>query len=170
MKKKDIIKQKNKLKQTGNYKYLRYAKFICILIVVLFLCYVAVLGNITKTSYETLLSENAIVITGFMICGANLYIWYVLKHFLEDLQIPQNVESIRLNLILVAIGQFILMNFISAILIVLSLRKYFQWNQFSFKTTWKDIKKDKQSAVFYVTSIVLLLFIALVYGVYFSIR
>ncbi len=105
--------------------------------VVLFLVYVGGLSNLSGKSYEDLISKNPIVITGFMICTANLYVWYVLKHFLKDLAVPQHVESIRVNLLLMTIGQFILMNFISAVLMMLSLRKYFQWNTFSVKNALK---------------------------------
>ncbi len=170
MKKRDIIRQKNKLKQTHNYRYLRYASYACVAIVVLFLIYIGVLTNISDTSLEKLMSENPIVITGFMICTANLYIWYVLKNFLKDIVVPQHIESIRLNLIIMAIGQFILMNFVSAILLIISLYKYFQWNNFSIKQAFKEIKKEQQLAVFIVTVCILILMIALVYGVYMSIR
>ena len=170
MKKRDIIRQKNKLKQTHNYRYLRYANYACVAIVVLFLIYIGVLTNISDTSLEKLMSENPIVITGFMICTANLYIWYVLKNFLKDIVVPQHIESIRLNLIIMAIGQFILMNFVSAILLIISLYKYFQWDNFSIKQAFKEIKKEQQLAVFIVTVCILILMIALVYGVYMSIR
>ena len=170
MKKRDIIRQKNKLKQTHNYRYLRYASYACIALIVLFLIYIGVLTNISDTSLEKLMSENPIVITGFMICTANLYIWYVLKNFLKDIVVPQHIESIRLNLIIMAIGQFILMNCVSAILLIISLYKYFQWNNFSIKQAFKEIKKEQQLAVFIVTVCILILMIALVYGVYMSIR
>lgn len=170
MKKRDIIRQKNKLKQTHNYRYLRYASYACIALIVLFLIYIGVLTNISDTSLEKLMSENPIVITGFMICTANLYIWYVLKNFLKDIVVPQHIESIRLNLIIMAIGQFILMNFVSGILLIISLYKYFQWDNFSLKQAFKEIKKEQQLAVFIVTVCILILMIALVYGVYMSIR
>ena len=72
--------------------------------VVLFLVYVGGLSNLSGKSYEELISKSPIVITGFMICTANLYVWYVLKHFLKDLAVPQHVESIRVNLLLMTIG------------------------------------------------------------------
>lgn len=68
------------------------------------------------------------------------------------------------------IGQFILMNFISAVLMMLSLRKYFQWNTFSVKNALKEIRKEGQLSVLIVTALVLILFISLVFGIYFSIR
>lgn len=169
MKKRDIIKQKNKLKAVKNYRYLKLAKYACILLIILFLIYVGGIANLSRTSFEELLSKNAIVITGFMICTANLYIWYALKTFLRDLGDYRHIESIRMNLILMAAGQFILMNFISSILIILSLKKYFQWNQFSVKKSLQEIRKDGQSAVLIVTALVLVLFVSLVFGLYFSI-
>lgn len=170
MKKREMIKQKNKLKTTRNYKYLNYAKYACIVMIVLFLIYVGAIANVSKVTMEELLSKNPIVITGFMICTANLYIWYVLKHFMKDMVNVQYIESVRINLIVMAIGQFILMNFISAILMILSLVKYFQWDTFSLKKALKEIKKDGQLAVLIVTLIVLILFISLVFGIYFAIQ
>lgn len=169
MRKREIIKQKNKLKNVKNYRYLNYAKYACILLILLFLMYVGGIANLSGKSFEELLSKNAIVITGFIICTANLYIWYVLKTFLKDLNDLVHIESIRINLILMAIGQFMLMNFISSFLMILSLVKYFQWNQFSLKKALSEIKKDGQLAVLSVTAIALLLFVSLVFGIYFSI-
>ena len=170
MKRRDVIRQKNKLAVTGNFRYIRYAKYACVAMVVLFLVYVASFASLSGKSYEELISKSPIVITGFMICTANLYVWYVLKHFLKDLAVPQHVESIRVNLLLMTIGQFILMNFISAVLMMLSLRKYFQWNTFSVKNALKEIRKEGQLSVLIVSALVLILFISLVFGIYFSIR
>ena len=100
MKRRDLIRQKNKLAKTGGFRYIRYAKYACVAMVVLFLVYVGGLSNLSGKSYEELISKSPIVITGFMICTANLYVWYVLKHFLKDLAVPQHVESIRVNLLL----------------------------------------------------------------------
>ena len=159
MKRRDLIRQKNKLAKTGGFRYIRYAKYACVAMVVLFLVYVGGLSNLSGKSYEELISKSPIVITGFMICTANLYVWYVLKHFLKDLAVPQHVESIRVNLLLMTIGQFIL-----------SLRKYFQWNTFSVKNALKEIRKEGQLSVLTITALVLILFISLVFGIYFSIR
>lgn len=167
-KRREVIKQKQKLKRMGNFRYLRYAEYACIAMVVLFLAYVGSLSNLSGKSIQELISKNAIVITGFMICTANLYIWYVLKNFLKDLEVPQHVESVRMNVLLMIIGQFILMNFISAVLMILSLRKYFTWNTFSIKKAFHEIRKEGQLSVLIVTAIVLILFIALVFGIYFS--
>ena len=111
--KEEILSDRKQARKTGGFRYIRYAKYACVAMVVLFLVYVGGLSNLSGKSYEDLISKSPIVITGFMICTANLYVWYVLKHFLKDLAVPQHVESIRVNLLLMTIGQFILMNFIS---------------------------------------------------------
>ncbi|MEG0526646.1 MAG: hypothetical protein RR531_03945 [Longicatena sp.] len=170
MKKREIVKQKNKLKTMNNFKYLNYAKNACIIMIVLFLVYVGSLANVGNTSMELLLTSNPIVITGFIICGANLYIWYVLKWFIKDIHKLEHIESARINIIVMIIAQFILMNFISAILMILSLVKYFQWNQFSWKKALKEIKKEGQLVVLVVSIVVLIMFISLVFGIYFSVR
>ncbi len=170
MKKRDVIRQKNKLRTTGSFRYMCYAKYACVAMIVLFLVYVGGLSNLSGKSYEELISKSPIVITGFMICTANLYVWYVLKNFLKDLEVPQHVESVRVNLLLMTVGQFVLMNFISAILMILSLRKYFSWESFSFKGALKEIRKEGQLSVLVITAVVLILFISLVFGIYFSIR
>ena len=100
-----------------NYRYLKYAQYACILIIVLFLIYVVGLSSMYHQTYEELLSGNPLVITGFMICTANLYVWWVLKHFNEDVLNLEHIESMRINLIVLAICQFFLMNFVSTILI-----------------------------------------------------
>ena len=119
MKKSEKIRRKNKLKTVKNYRYLKYAQYACILIIVLFLIYVVGLSSMYHQTYEELLSGNPLVITGFMICTANLYVWWVLKHFNEDVLNLEHIESMRINLIVLAICQFFLMNFVSTILMIL---------------------------------------------------
>ena len=116
------------------------------------------------------MSENPVVITGFMICTANLYVWWGLKHFNEDIQSFEHIESIRINLIVLAIGQFLLFNFVSMILMIISLVKYFRWRQFSFRQSLREIKKDGQLSVLITTLIVMVLFVALVFALFFAIR
>lgn len=170
MKKREVIKQKNKLKQMPNMKYLSLAKYACIFLILVFLVYIGILSVMLNKPFEELLSKDPIVIVGFMICTANLYIWYVLKHFINDIRQLENIESIRINLIVMTIGQVLLLNYISALLMILSLWKYFRWNNFSLKKALSEIKRDKQMAVLIVTSLVLCMFIALVFGIFFATR
>ena len=83
MKRRDLIRQKNKLAKTGGFRYIRYAKYACVAMVVLFLVYVGGLSNLSGKSYEDLISKSPIVITGFMICTANLYVWVCTEAFSE---------------------------------------------------------------------------------------
>lgn len=168
MKKRDVIKQKNKLKTVKNVKYLRFATYACLFLIVMFLIYVGAMSSLMDTSFQELISENVIVIVGFMICTANLYVWYILKQFVVDIQDLEHIESIRVNLLVLAVGQAMLLNYVSAILILLSLVKYFQWNQFSLRKSLKEIKKDGQLSVLVVTLLVMILFISLVFGIFFS--
>ena len=46
MKRRDLIRQKNKLAKTGGFRYIRYAKYACVAMVVLFLVYVGGLSNL----------------------------------------------------------------------------------------------------------------------------
>ncbi len=169
MKKSELIRRKNKLKKTANFRYLKYAQYTCILIIVLFLVYVVGLSSAYGQSYEELLSTNPMVITGFIICTANLYVWWVLKHFNVDIEKFENIESIRINLIILCICQFFLLNFVSVVLMILSLVKYFQWKQFSWKQSLKELKADGQLAVLIMTIGVMLLFVALVFTLFFAI-
>ena len=90
----------------NNYHYLNYTKYASLLIVILFIIYFCVLSMIENVSYEELLSNNPIIITGFIICTANLYVWYVMKHFVEEIVNLEHIESIRLNMLVMAICQF----------------------------------------------------------------
>lgn len=170
MKKKEMIRRKNRLKQVKNYRYLKYAQYACILIIVLFLIYVVGMSSAYSQTYEELISGNPVVITGFMICTANLYAWWILKHFNEDIQSFEHIESIRINLIVLAVCQFLLFNFVSTILMIMSLVKYFRWKPFSLKGSLQEIKKDGQLSVLITTVVVMVLFVALVFALFFAIR
>lgn len=170
MKKSEKILLKNKLKTVNNYHYLNYTKYASLLIVILFIIYFCVLSMIENVSYEELLSNNPIIITGFIICTANLYVWYVMKHFVEEIVNLEHIESIRLNMLVMAICQFFLMNFISVILMIISLIKYFKWDQFTFKEAILEIKKDGQFSVLVITTVVMLLMISLVFMIFFAVN
>lgn len=170
MKKSEKIRLKNKLKTVNNYHYLNYTKYASLLIVILFIIYFCVLSMIENVSYEELLSNNPIIITGFIICTANLYVWYIMKHFVEEIVNLEHIESIRLNMLVMAICQFFLMNFISVILMIISLIKYFKWDQFTFKEAILEIKKDGQFSVLVITTVVMLLMISLVFMIFFAVN
>lgn len=169
MKKKDMIKQRNKLKKVERPKYMLYAQYACIILVVLFLIYTGLLSVILDESMQVLLSENLVIIIGFMICVANLYVWFLLKQLIKEMEALEHIESVRMNLIVMAIAQACLLNYISAILLLISLKKYFSWQTFSPIKALKEIKKDGQTSVLAVSVIVLGLLMTLVYMIYFAV-
>lgn len=170
MKKAMAIKQRNKVKQMSDLRYLMFAKYACIFLIVVFLIYIGVLSALLHKPFKELFTKDPIIIVGYTICTANLYIWYSLKNYIKDIHDMEHIESIRINLIILAIGQAFLLNYISALLLIMSLWKYFRWNNFSIKKTLLEIKKEKQSVVAVITLIIVFLFIALVYGIFFATR
>lgn len=166
MKKRDINRQRSQLKAVENYIYLIYAKTACMLLILLCLLYTGMLTQLEQISYQELISKNIIVITGFMISAANLYIWYALNRFIKNLEKLENIESIRANLLIMVIGQCILMNFISAFLMTLALIKYFQWNQFSLKGLYQGLHRDGQLSVLIITLLVFVFVMIMVFSMY----
>lgn len=170
MKKKDMIKQRNKLKKIEKPKYMIYAKYACVALVVLFLIYTGLLSMMLQQPMQVLLSENLVIIIGFMICVANLYVWFLLKQFIKEMEALEHIESVRMNLIVMAIAQASLLNYISAVLLIISLKKYFSWRGFSPMKALREIKKDGQISVLAISVVVLGLLMALVYMIYFAVN
>lgn len=168
MKKKSKIQQKNKLKIYNNFKYLKLARFSCVMLVVLFLVYIAVNAQALQVSYQEIISENPVYLIGFLICAMNLYIWYLLKKFTIQMQELKNIDSIRIHLILLMIVQVFLLNFASAGLIALSLWKYFRWNHICFSKLIQDLKLEKQILSLGLTSLLCCFSVMMVYQLYFA--
>ncbi len=170
MKKSEMIRRKNKLKTVNSYRYMKFAQGACVLIIVLFLFYVAALAGVQKSSYEELFANQPLVIIGFVICTANLYVWWVLKQFCHDIAEMAHIESIRIHLIVLTVFQFVLLNFVSVMLMVLSLVKYFRWDTFSWRGSLKEMTADGQRPVLITTLTVMVIFTALVYMIFFAVR
>lgn len=160
MKKKEKIKQRNKMKVTSDFKLWKYARAMFIIVPIIFMLYTMMTVNFSSSDLEKLFIENPVIVAGFAICLANLFMWYAMGILLGYAQENSHVETIRFHLVLMAIAQFVLLNYISLAFLVLGLYKYLRWNEFSIKTMFQEIKDDKQLGNA-ITAFCILLFLTL---------
>lgn len=168
MKKREINKQKQKLKKHGDYKMIRYAKNMCIMMIVLFLIYVSLLSMQTPDGFNGLFENNLFVVVGFIVCTANLYIWNELKAILESMKNYSNIESVKIKLIIICIFELILFNYATAILIAISLFRYFKWFENGIKDFFSEIKKTHQCKSLTIFASVMIFFVSLSYFIVFT--
>lgn len=152
MKKRDVMKQKRKLKKYGEFKMAKFAQYMCIAMVLLFLAYFGLLATQTKGGMKELLSTNLFITTGFIVCVVNLYVFYTLKRLLGNLENFEYIEATRMEMLIIAIAQLLLFNYASAALLIYCLIKYFKWQGFHIKEAFREIKKTKQLSNVLVTA------------------
>lgn len=163
MKKHELNKQKNKLKKRNDFKLIRYAKNMSVVMIVLFLVYVSLLSMTTQGGMAALFNSNLFVTVGFIVCTANLYIWQEMKKILADLNSYENIESSKVKLILIAVAELVLFNYATVALIVLALVRYFKWRNISIKQLYLEIKKTCQRSAVTICASVLVSFVTLSY-------
>ena len=140
MKKRDVMKQKRKLKKYGEFK-----SKVCTIYVhchgSAFLSF-GLLATQTKGGVNELLSTNLFITTGFIVCVVNLYVFYALKRLINNLENFEYVEATRIEMLIIAIAQLLLFNYASAAPSIYCLIKYFKWQGFSIKEAFREIKQS----------------------------
>ena len=170
MRKSEKNKEQLKIKELGNLKFMRYATYSCVALVLLFLMYIAIMAQSVSMSYEQLISSNPIFLIGFLICTVNLYVWFLLKRHMKDLKEVKNIDSIRIQLIIMAIFQLLTLNIAAASLLFLSLYSYFKWDKTTLPLSWKYVHHSKQAIWLYGSLAFFILMDLSVYSLYFAIN
>lgn len=159
--KRDLIKQKNRAKATHDFRFLRYARVMCIVVPIIFISLILLSTNSSSLQLQTMITENPMLIVGFITCIINLLNWRQLGILLEYLREDTNIEAIRFELILMALSQLALYNYVSFILVLVSLYKYLPWSGYAISKSIKQLKETKQVGNVVTLGIVLLLLVAL---------
>ena len=162
MKKREINKEKQKLKKTSDFKMIRFARYICIAFVLIFLFYVSLLVSTVQGDFAKLFETNLFVTVGFIISALNIFIWYLLKLVNSNLEDYKNIDSCKVQLILVSVTQIILFNYACAALTIFSLIKYFKWNQ---RISCAELKKQNQTGVLIALGIGFAVMVVLAYTI-----
>lgn len=166
MNKRELNRQKGKLKKINDFRWIRYARYMCVVMVVLFLFYFSILVMSNKGDIAGLFKDNLFVTVGFVICACNLFIWNELKIIHKNLMDYSCVDTNKMKLILITITEIILFNFATSILIIISLIKYFKWD--GFNEIIKEIKMQHKAKSILLLLIVLIIFILLIYTILFT--
>lgn len=143
-KKKDIIKQKNKLKVTEKFQLLTYARWISLFTAMLVLLVFFINTGFMVESMNDLIAKNPIIVVAFIICVIDLLIWYQLEHLIAYIKKLEHIETVRMQLLAIALIQLMGFNYISFCCIGLALYRYFRWDSFSIKEAMGEIKKEGQ--------------------------
>ncbi|WP_032120967.1 hypothetical protein [Clostridium amazonitimonense] len=171
MKKNNEIKRRsNRLKEFKDFRLIVYAKNMSVFITVIFLIYIGLqIGNY-KGDVHRLFTEVPTNVIGFIASVANLYIWFELNNIIQDIKLSKNIETIRLKLMIMIVGEVILFNFVTVGLLVLSLIKYFKWKDVKITDLIKDIKREGQKSSIISLTLTLLICILLTYTIIAAIR
>lgn len=161
VKKRDLIKQKNKLKVTEDFRLFRYARYMSMVVPAIALLYLFFTTGLTGDAIREAMEANPTIVLVFIVCVVNMLIWYQLGNLLKHLSEFTYLESIRVQLAVMMAAQLAMFNYISFLLILVGLIRYFRWDQFSLKNTFMEIKKDKQLGNVITLTIILALFVAL---------
>lgn len=143
-KKSELIKQKNKLKVTEQFKLLVYARWISLVTAMLVLVLFFMNTGFTTENMQNIMKENPILTVGFLICMIDLFIWYQLNILIQHITSFEHIETVRIQLIVIAVVQLIGFNYLSFFCVVLALIRYFRWDGFSIKSAVLEIKKENQ--------------------------
>lgn len=161
VKKRDVLKQKNKLKVTSDFRLLRYARYMSMVVPAIALLSLFFTTGFTGDALRKVMEANPTTILLFIICIVNMLIWYQMGNLLNHLSNFTCLESVRVQYVVMMVAQLAMFNYISFLLILVALIRYFHWEQFSLKKTFAEIKKDKQLGNVISLTIILSLFIGL---------
>ncbi|GAA0086857.1 hypothetical protein UT300007_32980 [Clostridium sp. CTA-7] len=166
----EIRRRSNRLKEVKDFRLIVYAKSMSVVITIIFLIYIGLQISNYKGDVYRLFIEAPTNVIGFIASVANLYIWFELNNMIQDIKLSKNIETIRLKLMIMIVGEVILLNFVTVGLLILSLIKYFKWKNVKITDLIKDIKREGQKSSIMLLSLTLLICILLTYTVITAIR
>ncbi|WP_411169198.1 hypothetical protein ACH36K_01095 [Clostridium sp. MB05] len=166
----EIRRRSNRLKEVKDFRLIVYAKSMSVVITIIFLIYIGLQISNYKGDVYRLFIEAPTNVIGFIASVANLYIWFELNNMIQDIKLSKNIETIRLKLMIMIVGEVILLNFVTVGLLILSLIKYFKWKNVKITDLIKDIKREGQKSSIMLLSLTLLICILLTYTVMTAIR
>ena len=145
MNKQEYISNKNKCKNPHDIRYVRYIKTASIVVILLVLLYTVSLAQITKRGFAQIISENITITCGFILATHALLTFYVSKGLIREMPSLEYFESDRLKLLLITISGFAAMNYVTGILGVISLAKFYRWKDYySFSEMLEKARKEKR--------------------------
>lgn len=153
-------KESLKLKD-HNFKYLKLARILCLLFIVLFMAFVGLLMFNNSLGYQAIIVKYPALTAGFLVCVINLYIYFVTRNMIKDLDEGKYIDQSKLRICLYTFSQFILFNYPSAILMGLTLYKNFDWKQSSLNASLKYIRIQKELKFIVIDLLVLTLMMLL---------
>lgn len=168
MKKREVTKQKQKLKKYDSFKMLKFAQYMCIALILLFLLYMSLIAMNYEGGFNALLAENLFTTVGFIICTVNLYVFYAIKRLRTNMEEYRDIEATRVELIIIMIVQLVLFNYASAGLLVYSLVKYFKWRPFVFKNITSEISKSKKWSTILITLMIMVALMGMAFVVIYA--
>lgn len=167
MAKRSIAIKKNKIKNINDIKWFTYAKNACVVLIILFLIYIGVLSMVEQQSLSDLIRNNIFVIVGFIVCTTNLYVWNELKRMIDDLKEYEDVDAILVKSVVMVIGELVLLNYITAVLIIIGLYRVFVWKDLDFKGVLKEAMWSKKHSIIF-NLIIFMTLIGLTYLILFK--
>lgn len=145
MNKQEYNSNKNKCKNPNAIRYVRYIKIASILVILLVLLYTALMAQLTKMDFAQIISENVTITCGFILAMQALLTFYVSKGLVSDMPSLEHLESNRLKLLLITVSSFATVNYVTGILGVISLVKFYRWKGFySFSEMLEGTKKENR--------------------------
>lgn len=102
-------------------KVLRYASLSCVLLCVCFLAYAYLYAFQNSINVSGLILNNLYITVGYIVCTANIIAWSILSRVRKSLEQNGAEEASKKKLLIVAISEIMLMNFLTSGLIFASI-------------------------------------------------
>lgn len=150
------IKNESLLKDK-NFKYVNYARWLCLIFIVMFIGFIFTRMRILQISYPDLIRENPIFTAGFIVCLINLFLWWQTRTMILDLRKNIHVHYYRLLLCISVFVEFLLFNYPAAALFAFGLYKNFKWKNQPLRLSFEQLKKEGMLSKFLWNMIVIVL-------------
>lgn len=122
--------------------YMNYAKWLCMIMVILFMALIFYLMTCQHLSYAELILENPILLAGFIDCLGNVIVYLFIKKDTLKLKENEDVLYIQAKSILYVTIEACLLNMPCMIMLIISSMKCYSWDkQTMYKI--KEIVKNK---------------------------
>lgn len=158
-------KQELLINATDGFKYLRYAKYSCIIIVIAVLA-VFFYQEAAAGSMEKAFTSSPVVTLGFILAAVNLYVYYGLNDIQQDLINQQNAVYCKSRLIGLAVFEGIFLNAVTIGLSFAAIKRNFNPVQLSKDKVRNQLIDSGKKNRLILDGIILGLFAILYYTIF----
>lgn len=160
---------KENILKTHSFKFIHFAKWMILMFALVIISLVFTMASMNEVTIMELINQDIGYNIVFMVGMINVLCFFQMSRICKCLKGKCDISRSILSLIVILLVQMFVFNYVSVILIFMSLYRYVDWNKFKIKNEFKELRANKTVNEIYLSLSMFTVCIAILYTTLFSI-